>query len=286
MKRLALMLVLGMSVGPVGAQSIVAHRGSSDTAPENTLAAFRLAWEQNADAIEGDFYLTADQKIVCIHDKTTERTCPDQPSLVIADSSLDALKQLDVGTWKSQKFTGEKIPTLAEVLETVPSDKQIFVEIKCGVEIIPHLKTALEESKLEQNQIVIIAFSKSVVESVRRAMPAYKCNWLTSYKNKNVAQAWRPTKPQVQGELKTLKATGLGSSFNLDVVSQEWVKAIHDDHCEFHVWTLDSPEHIKAAIEMGVDSITTNRPDVALAIRQESVPATKPELANPNESKK
>ena len=56
-------------------QKFVAHRGASQEAPENTLASFRLAWEQGADAIEGDFYLTKDQRIVCLHDANTKRTC-------------------------------------------------------------------------------------------------------------------------------------------------------------------------------------------------------------------
>lgn len=77
------------------AQSIVAHRGASFDAPENTLAAFNLAWEQGADAIEGDFYLTADQQIACIHDKTTKRTAGVE--LKVADSTLDQLRELEYG---------------------------------------------------------------------------------------------------------------------------------------------------------------------------------------------
>ncbi len=76
-----LLFLLSVSGTQIFGQSIVAHRGSSHDAPENTMAAFQLAWEQDADAIEGDFHLTADHEIVCIHDETTERTNPGQFSV-------------------------------------------------------------------------------------------------------------------------------------------------------------------------------------------------------------
>ncbi|MDA1056051.1 MAG: glycerophosphodiester phosphodiesterase family protein, partial [Planctomycetota bacterium] len=79
-------------------QLIIAHRGGSHDAPENTLAAFRLAFEQGADGIEGDFYLTRDNRIVCIHDADTKRVA--DKTLVVAESSLAELKRLDVGSWK------------------------------------------------------------------------------------------------------------------------------------------------------------------------------------------
>ena len=78
------------------AQLVVAHRGASHDAPENTLAAFQLAWEQKADGIEADFYVTKDQQIVCIHDKTSIRVAPQQPELFIAKSTLEDLQKLDV----------------------------------------------------------------------------------------------------------------------------------------------------------------------------------------------
>ena len=112
-----------------GAQLIVAHRGASYDAPENTLAAFQLAWQQNSDAIEGDFYVTSDQQIVCIHDKSTRRVAPKQPALNVADSTFKQLRQLDVGSWKHDRYSAERVPTLKQVLATVPAGKQIFVEI-------------------------------------------------------------------------------------------------------------------------------------------------------------
>ncbi|MEM7392442.1 MAG: glycerophosphodiester phosphodiesterase family protein [Verrucomicrobiota bacterium] len=94
---------------------VVAHRGASKDAPENTLPAFNLAWEQGADAIEGDFHLTADDKIVCIHDRDTEEVA--SVKKIVRQSTLAELKRLDVGSWKGKQWADTRIPTLAEVFE-------------------------------------------------------------------------------------------------------------------------------------------------------------------------
>src|SRR5450631_4721748 len=107
---------------------IVAHRGASADAPENTLAAFRLAWEQGADGIEGDFRLTAEGRIVCIHDEDTVRVAGSRH--VVADASYNDLRALDVGSWKGKQWRSERIPLLEEVLADVPDGKQAFLELK------------------------------------------------------------------------------------------------------------------------------------------------------------
>ena len=99
---------------------IVAHRGASFDAPENTLPAFELAWKQKANAIEGDFLLTKDKQIVCIHDKTTKRFC--QQDLIVAETILKDLKALDVGSWKSKKYAQTQIPPSVKFLQ--PSLKE------------------------------------------------------------------------------------------------------------------------------------------------------------------
>ncbi len=123
------------------AQVIVAHRGASFDAPENTLAAFRLAWEQKADGIEGDFYVTKDQQVVCIHDADTKRTAGKK--LIVAQSTLAELRELEYGKWKDAKFAGEPIPTFADVLSVVPAGKLFVIELKVGPEIVPLIQPAL-----------------------------------------------------------------------------------------------------------------------------------------------
>lgn len=242
------------------AQLIVAHRGASHDAPENTLAAFRLAWEQNADAIEGDFYVTKDQQIVCIHDNTTKRVSPKQPELTIAESTLAQLQTLDVGSWKHQRFADERIPTLMDVLATVPEGKQIFVEIKCGPGILPLLQKQIESSGLKPEQIVIICFDKNVITQARSQMPQYNANWLTGYKQDTNSSPWKPTREEVVATLKRTGATGLGTNGNLEVIDQAFVDAIRNSGLQFHVWTVNDVTTARKFAEFGVHSITTDRP--------------------------
>lgn len=238
---------------------IVAHRGASFDAPENTLAAFREAWSQDADAIEGDFLLTSDNRIVCIHDKRTKRT-GDQ-DLEIKGSALDDLRTVDVGAWKDVKFRGESIPTLSEVLETVPSGRLILIEIKCGPEIVPTLETEIARTTLAADQIHFIAFDAEVIAAVKRAMPEIKAFWLTSYRKDRDTGVWSPSMEEVFDTLDRIGADGLDTNANREVVDSDFVSGLRDRGYEFHVWTVDDPEVARHFVELGVDSITTNRPE-------------------------
>lgn len=259
---LTILLCLNLFSAEVShAQFIVAHRGASHDAPENTLAAFRLAWEQHADAIEGDFYLSKDGQIVCIHDKTTKRTAPGQPVLTVAKSTLRELRTLDVGGWKDKRYESERIPTLMEVLDTVPVGKRIFIEIKCGPEIVPVLKQRLKASSLKPEQIVIICFNEKVVSQSRQTMPQYKANWLTSYRQATPKSAWKPTLDDVLRTMKRSGATGLGTNGNLKVIDQAFVRAVQAAGREFHVWTVNDVKSASTFKSLGVQSITTDRPE-------------------------
>src|SRR6478672_5367982 len=103
---------------------IIAHRGASFDAPENTLAAIRLGWDQGADGVEFDVRLSRDGQIVVIHDADTRRVA--NVDRLVSDQTVDELRQLDVGRWKGPQFAGERIPTLAEVLAIVPAGKTAF----------------------------------------------------------------------------------------------------------------------------------------------------------------
>ncbi len=263
MRSLLLRLIpvcIVMFAATAHAQRIVAHRGASHDAPENTLAAFELAWQQNADAIEGDFYVTKDQQIVCIHDDTTERTAPGQKNLAVAKSTLKQLQQLDVGSWKHARYADQRIPTLEAVLETVPEGKQIFVEVKCGPEILPLLRKQVKASGLKPEQVVIICFDKEVVSRSRKLMPEYNANWLTSYKQQLLTRKWKPSQNEVLETLDQTGATGLGSKGELSVIDQEFVDSIHKAGFEFHVWTVNDVTAVRKLSDLGARSITTDRP--------------------------
>jgi len=130
-----------------------AHRGASVEAPENTLAAVRAASDAGADAVEVDVYLSADNRIVAVHDKTLKRYGgPDKP---IASMTYAELQKHEVGSWKDRKYAGEPIPLLSEILKTIPPGKRLFIEIKCGVEILPSGRTGtvVDTSGLRQTKI-------------------------------------------------------------------------------------------------------------------------------------
>lgn len=242
------------------AQMIVAHRGASFDAPENTLAAFQEAWKQNADAIEGDFYLTIDGHIVCLHDKTTERITAGTAKLKPAEATLEQLRDLDVGSWKHEKYAGERIPLLDEVLATVPQAGKILIEIKCGPEIVEPLRVVLEKTTLRPEQIVIICFNQEVVKQCRDKMPQFKANWLTSYKQHERTGKWSPDLGSVLKTLESTKATGLGTQGRDEVVTAEFVRDIRKAGVECHVWTVNDPAQAQRYAELGFDSITTDKP--------------------------
>ncbi|MBT5020629.1 glycerophosphodiester phosphodiesterase [bacterium] len=241
-------------------QFVVAHRGASHAAPENTLAAFKLAWEEGADGIEGDFYLSKDGQVVCIHDKDTKRVSPNSEVLKVAEATFDELRALDVGIWKDEKYADEQIPTLVEVLATIPEGKKIFVEIKCGPEIVPVIKPQLAASGLKPEQIVIICFNEAVIKKSRELMPEYKASWLTSYKQETKTSPWQPSTAEVLTSLERTGATGLGTNGNLAVIDKCFVDAIRDAGIEFHVWTVNGAVPALAFKSLGVDSITTDQP--------------------------
>lgn len=253
-------LVLLFAGSTVEAQMIVAHRGASFDAPENTMAAFHEAWKQGADAIEGDFYLTKDGHVVCHHDKTTKRTTSGTLDVQPGSVTLAELQKHEYGAWKDKKFKGEKIPLLTDVLETIPEGKKIFLEIKSGVEIVEPIQKILAESNLAPEQVVIICFDQEVVTQCRKLMPQHKASWLTSYKQDRKTGAWHPSLEEVLAALKRTGATGLGTQGNDEVVDAKFTQAIRDAGVECHVWTINDAKQAKRYQELGFDSITTDRP--------------------------
>ncbi len=238
---------------------IIAHRGASHDAPENTLAAFHLAWEMGADGIEGDFYLTKDCRIVCIHDRTTKRTAGVE--LDVKASTFAALRRLDVGRHKDQKYAGEVIPTLEEVLATVPSGKRIFIEVKCGPEIVPHLQKVLAQSRLKPNQTYVIAFDEDVVTASKKAMPQVKAYWVTGFREKEDDGTWHPNVDEVLATVRRCHADGVDVKADRGIVDAEFARRLRDAGLEFHCWTVNERAEAEHFRQLGVDSITTDRPD-------------------------
>jgi glycerophosphoryl diester phosphodiesterase len=237
---------------------IIAHRGASADAPENTLAAFRLAWEQGADGIEGDFYLTADGRIVCIHDEDTERVAGVRHA--VQATSYDDLRALDVGAWKGMTWKGERIPLLEEVLAIVPEGKQAFLELKSRPAIVGPLVDVLKASALVVGQIVIMSFDAEVVHACKERMPQFKCLWLTDYKEQNDG-TWRPRYDEVIATIRRTGADGLGSENRPEIVNEKFVGRLRAAGIdEIHIWTVDDVRDAQHFSLLSVTSLITNRP--------------------------
>ena len=237
---------------------IVAHRGASAEAPENTLPAFRLAWKQSADAIEGDFFLSRDGQVVCIHDRSTKKLA--DRDVDVSKSTLAELRTLDVGKWKAARWTGTRIPTIAEVLATVPTGKRIFIEIKSGPEILPALAREISASGRRDDQLVIISFNEKVIASAARQLPRLKRIWVSSFKQDRLTGSWSPTLDQLIATAKRVHADGVDVQAVDEVVNAALVDAVHAAGLEFHVWTVNDPAQARRLSAMHVDSITTDRP--------------------------
>lgn len=252
-----LLVSMTMCDAPAAQPEIIAHRGASHDAPENTLAAFRAAWRQGADGIEGDFRLTKDGRIVCIHDADTRRVAG--RAMTVAKSTLAELRRLDVGSWKHPKWAGERIPTIEEVLATVPRGKRIFIEIKCGPEILAPLAKALAASGLKPEQAAVIAFSAKVVAEAKRRLPGRKAFWLTGFRKDRKSGKVGPSAGEVVATLKKTGADGLDCNAHA-AVDRDFVGRLRAAGMEFHAWTVDDPAVAKRFRQLGVDSLTTNRP--------------------------
>ncbi|WP_020470737.1 glycerophosphodiester phosphodiesterase [Zavarzinella formosa] len=230
---------------------MVAHRGASYDAPENTVAAIKLAWEQKADGSEFDIYLTKDGKIVVIHDADTKRTAG--VAMPVAKSQFDELRKLDIGTWKNAKYAGEKIPTLAEMFATVSPGKKVFVEVKCGPEIVPEMVKVMADSKLKPEQMPVISFNADVIAATKKARPDVPAYWLVTLNKKT------QTVESLIAKAKEIHADGLDLSASA-LLDKPFADAIKKAGLKLYVWTVDDPKVAKRMAEIGVDGITTNRP--------------------------
>lgn len=250
-----------MCAASLRAVEIVGHRGASHDAPENTLASEKLAWKQKADAVEDDIWLTKDGQIIVSHDKSTKRTTGQDMS--IPDSNFDALRKLDAGKWKGEQFAGEKLPTLDEQIALIPAGKKMFVEIKCGPEIVPELAACLQRMKADEKKITIISFNYESLKECRKLLPKYATQYLMGHRKADAKKAPpktpQPTLDEVIAQATAAKLTGLDLQSTWPLTPAD-VKKIKDAGLQLHVWTVDDVAVAQHWIDLGVASITTNRP--------------------------
>ena len=237
---------------------VLAHRGSSAHAPENTLAAFELAIAQGTHAIELDVKVSVDGEVVVFHDPTVDRTTNGHGR--ISDMTLAALRELDAGSFFSEKFRGEKIPTLEEVFETI--GKRVLI----NVEFSNYYTVSLD------------GLADKVCDLVKR-FGLQQNIMFSSFRVPNLKRA-RELLPEVPRGLLALRgwkggwARSFGFTFgnyqalhpDLKDVTPQQVARVHRLKRNIYVFTVDTPEDMRRLFHWDVDGIITNDPKLALEV--------------------
>lgn len=237
-------------------EKIIAHRGESLEAPENSLSAINMAWKNGVKIVEIDIRLSADHEIVVIHNKHTSHV--GNKRLSIEKSLLKELKSVDIGIKKSKTFEGERIPTLIEVLNTVPMDGKLLIEIKCDQEIIKPLIPLLNETSLRDDQVEIIAFDIDMLTLIKKEGPQYKALWLLNL-DYYVPQGLLLIKPHTI--IKKLKQNGLDGVYAWagKMIDRSFVDAFKLEGYLFYVWTVNEVYEAQKLLDYGIDGLTTDR---------------------------
>src|SRR5687767_2478618 len=261
------LLILPHSLGCAGGQrkvEMIAHRGESYDAPENTLAAINLGWERGADAVEMDLHLTSDGKLITIHDKDTLRVTGGKAKggqkLAVLEHTAAELRKLDVGSWKSVSNAGERMPLIEEVLATLPKDKdrRLFIEVKVGPNAAAPLVAAIKSAGRPPEQTAVISFNLDTCAEVERLMPELEVYYLVDLNPNKKTGAPAPPIEELIKRANDAKLDGLNLSHH-ETLNEDAVKRIHEAGLKCYVWTVDDPAIAKRMLEAGVDGITTNR---------------------------
>lgn len=230
---------------------IIAHRGDSANAPENTLAAFRLAYKNDANGIELDVMLSADQQLVVIHDDTLDRTTNGHGQ--VGNMPLAALRGLDAGSWFKPEFKGEPIPLLDEVFAELGGKFLINVELKnykTPKDKLPELVVALVKKHGLSNLVLLSSFNARNLPRAKSLAPEIRTGLLT-----------------LPGLLGLPMRGLLGRRFGADDlhpyyrdVSEKMVQSRHKLGQKVNVWTVNAPDDLRRMHALGVDMIICNDP--------------------------
>jgi glycerophosphoryl diester phosphodiesterase len=241
-----ILLFLIMFAGAEAQPQLIAHRGASFIAPENTGISYEIAFEMGAKAAECDIYMTKDNQIVLSHDANLRRTAG--INIDITKSNYDEIKNIDVGSFKNAKYKGETIPLLKDILEMLPAGTQFFVEIKDDKRIIPYLKQVLDNSG-KKSQIVIIAFNYEVLKESKSTMLDIPHYWLIfeDFQKKDV--------------IKKIRESGIeGVNAKYSILDSNFIAAIKDEWYKCYAWTVNDPLVAMNLTKWGINGITTDRP--------------------------
>jgi glycerophosphoryl diester phosphodiesterase len=253
----------GASAAPAPAIDVTAHRGSSGAAPENTLAAVRLALAHKSDVVENDIQRTLDGELVIMHDVTLARTTdveqvfPDRAPWNVRDFTLAEIKQLDAGSWFAPEFAGERVPTLAEWVGAVGDRAGMLLEPKAP-ELYPGIEIDLDKElrslpvfnrALQRDEVVVQSFNHPWLRAYKDLAPDVTVGLLFGSKPTEAAIADAATWAQQVNPA-------------LGAIDEATVDQIHAAGMEAHVWTVNAGQDMRRAISWDVDGIITNYPQV------------------------
>lgn len=229
---------------------VIAHRGASSYAPENTLAAFDLALRLGARHLELDVESTRDDRIVVIHDDTVDRTT--SGSGPVTSHTLAELRALDAGSWFDAAFAGERIPTLEDVLERYKDRAHLHTELKGRSPQLARQTIDLIRRHGMGGHVTITSFQKARLQEARAYGPELPAGWLV---------------PEVNdATISEARALGLVQICpRADAVTPELVRRLHTAGFVVRPWGVTTEDLMRRVVQAEADGMTMNFPDKALA---------------------
>ena len=246
-----LVLVPILLIGCSEYVEVTAHRGASGLAPENTIASVKKAIELKADYSEIDAQEISDGSIILFHDTSLNRTTGNNGN--IWNQSIQTLSQMEAGSWFSEEFTGEKIPLLEEIIDLVNDAMKLNIELKMNgnEKLLAKKVVKIVHSKDFVDKCIITSFDFNEVNKVREIDRNIKIGYI--FKN-------------FPEDINVFTADCEILSVSRKIVDKEFVKKAKLHNKEIHVWTVNDPDEMERLINLGVDNIITNRPDVLSSV--------------------
>ena len=239
---------------------VIAHRGFSGKYPENTVLAVRKAAKLGVDYIEIDVHQSADGRVIVIHDATVDRTT--NGSGRVSELTADEIQQLDAGSWKSDAFKGEKIPLLEDILPFISADIKLLLEVKKGRKLYEGIEQTILDILQEhgvKEHVVIQSFYTDVLKNFARLDPDLPLHKLGVYQSP-AFPFYIDHRPGVgrMHRISDVEQLNLYHKF----LNRRILRRISNKNLSVYTWTVNEPEDMIKMINLGVDGIITDYPDV------------------------